>query len=283
MKQVIYIDVLIAVNLFINYFLIISTAKFLHLKTKKSRMVFGEVLGAVYSLYILLPPISLFLSLIIKLFMAASIIFAAFKFSETKTFFKTLICFYLINFAFSGIMLALWCAFRPQGMSINNGVVYFSISPVILVVSTVVTYIILKIVNRILGKRSFGKATCEVKISEGNSVAILTAIIDTGNSLTEPFSGLPVIVAKSENIQSVCPDEILSAENIKNFDHTEFLKSKLRMIPFKTISGDGLLPAFKPKSVIINGGAAKDAYIAVCANDTLPENCSAIINSDLIT
>lgn len=283
MKQVIYIDILIAVNLFINYFLIISTAKFLHLKIKKSRMIIGEALGGIYSLYILLPPISFIISVIVKFFMSASIIFASFRFSRIKTFFKTLICFYLISFAFSGIMLALWCAFRPQGMSVNNGVVYFSISPVILVISTVITYIILKIINRIIGKRSFGKVTCEVKISEGNSVAILTALIDTGSSLIEPFSGLPVIVAKSENIQSVCPDEILSAGSIENFDHTAFLKSKLRMIPFKTISGDGLLPAFKPKNVIINGSAPKEAYIAVCASDTLPEGCSAIINSDLIS
>lgn len=282
MKQVIYVDVLIAVNLFINYFLIISTAKFLHLKTKKSRMVFGEILGAVYSLYILLPPINLFLSLVIKLFMAASIIFAAFKFSGIKIFFKTLICFYLINFAFSGIMLALWCAFRPQGMQVNNGVVYFSISPVILVISTVITYIILKMINRIIGKRSFGKSTCEVKISEGNSVAILTAMIDTGNSLTEPFSGLPVIVAKTENIKNILPEQFLLTANSKKLDETEFLKSKLRMIPFKTISGEGLLPAFKPEAVIINGGAPKEAYIAICPDNILEENCSAIINSDLI-
>ena len=168
MKQVIYVDVLIAVNLFINYFLIVSTAKFLHLKIKKSRMIFGEILGGIYSLYILLPPTNFYVSLIVKFFMAASIIFAAFKFSGIKIFFKTFICFYLISFAFSGIMLALWCTFRPKGMAINNGVVYFSISPLILVVSTVATYIILKIVNRVIGKRSFIKSTCEVKILEGD-------------------------------------------------------------------------------------------------------------------
>ena len=65
MKEVIYIDVLIAVNLFINYFLIISTAKFLHLKTQKSRLILGEILGGIYSLYILLPPTNFFVSLII--------------------------------------------------------------------------------------------------------------------------------------------------------------------------------------------------------------------------
>lgn len=282
MKQIIYIDVLIAVNLFINYFLIISTAKFLHLKPTKLRMIFGEILGGIYSLYILLPPTNFFISLIVKFLMAASIIFAAFKFSGIKIFFKALICFYLINFAFSGIMLALWCTLRPSGMAINNGVVYFSISPVILVVSTVITYLILKVINRIIGKRSFGKSTCEVKIIGENSEDLLTALIDTGNSLVEPFSGLPVVVVKKESIKNICPEEILSAEKISRIDGTAYLNSKLRMIPFKTISGEGLLPSFKPKSVIINGGAPREAYVAVCSGNILEKNCSAIINSDLI-
>lgn len=283
MKEVIYVDVLIAVNLFINYFLIISTAKFLHLKTNTLRIVMGEILGGIYSLYILLPPTNLIISLIIKFLMAASIIFAAFKFSAIKIFFKTLICFYLINFAFSGIMLALWCTLRPHGMAVNNGVVYFGISPTVLVVSTVITYILLKITNRIIGKRSFGKTICEVKIFGENSASVFTALIDTGNSLAEPFSGLPVIVVKSENIKNICPEEILSAEKMSSLDKTVFLNSKFRMIPFKTISGEGLLPSFKPKCVIINGGAPKEAYVAVCPENTLDENCSAIINSDLIT
>lgn len=283
MKQVIYVDVLIAVNLFINYFLIISTAKFLHLKPQKTRMIFGEILGGIYSLYILLPPTNFIVSLIIKLFMAASIVFTAFKFSGIKIFFKTLICFYLINFAFSGVMLALWCALRPKGMAINNGVVYFSVSPVILVVSTVITYIILKVINRFIGKRSFGKSTCEVKIIGENSETVLTALIDTGNSLVEPFSGLPVIVAKTESIKNICPKEFLSAAKTNSMDKTSFLKSKFRMIPFKTISGEGLLPSFKPKSVTINSGTPKECYVAICSGDILEGNCSAIINSDLLT
>ncbi|MBR2735536.1 MAG: sigma-E processing peptidase SpoIIGA [Clostridia bacterium] len=283
MKEVIYIDVLIAVNLFINYFLIISTAKFLHLKTQKLRLILGEILGGIYSLYILLPPTNFFVSLIIKFLMAASIILTAFKFSGIKIFFKTLICFYLINFAFSGVMLALWCTLRPNGMAVNNGIVYFAISPVILVISTVITYLILQVINRIIGKRSFGKSTCNVKIIGENSEDLLTALIDTGNSLVEPFSGLPVIVVKRESIKNICPEEILSAEEISNIDETACLNSKLRMIPFKTISGEGLLPSCKPKSVIINGGAPKEAYVAVCSDNILSENCSAIINSDLIT
>ena len=46
MKQVIYVDVLIIVNLFVNYFLLLTTSKFLNLKLKLSRLILGEILGA---------------------------------------------------------------------------------------------------------------------------------------------------------------------------------------------------------------------------------------------
>lgn len=282
MKQVIYVDVLIAVNLFINYFLIAATAKFLSLKNSKLGLFFGELLGGIYSLYILLPPTNLFIDFAVKFIMSATIIAATFKFTSLKTFFKTLICFLLINFAFSGIMLALWCTLQPKNMQVNNGVVYFNISPVILIASTVITYIILKLTNRIVGKRSFGKSSCEVKIFNENKTAILTAMIDTGNSLTEPFSGLPVIVVKHKNVEGICPKEFPRSNITSVTDETLLLKSKFRMIPFKTISGEGLLPAFRPEYITVNNGTQKNAYIAVCADETLSENCIAILNSDLI-
>ena len=282
MKQVIYVDVLIAVNLFINYFLILATAKFLCLKTVKTRFLLGELLGAIYSLYILFPATSIIISIPVQIIMSASIIAITFEFKNLKSFFKTLMCFYLINFAFSGIMFALWCTFKPKNMQVNNGIVYFNISPIVLVTSTIVTYIILKLINRVMGKHSFGKSSCEVKVLNENKAVVISAIIDTGNSLVEPFSGIPVIVVKQQCIKNVCPKEITDFSINTSYGKTAILKSKFRMIPFKTISGDGLLPAFKPETIIINNGTPKNAYIAICPDKTISENYDAILNSDLI-
>lgn len=282
MKQVIYVDVLIIVNLFVNYLVISATSKFLSLKLQKWRLICGEILGGIYSLYILLPPSALIWSLVVKFVMSVSIVFVVFESTNIKIFFKTLICFYLINFAFSGIMLALWSAYKPSGMAINNGTVYFNISPTALLVFATLSYIILKMINRIFGKKSFEKSMCEVKIFSGKKVALLTALIDTGNSLTEPFSGLPVIVAEINSASNVCPESVLTwRKEMKLSEQNNILNSKLRLIPFKTISGEGLLPAFKPEKITINNGPPKEAYVAICEKSALPENFSAIINSDL--
>lgn len=283
MKQVIYIDILIAVNLFINYFLLATTAKFLCLKWKTRRLIFGEILGTVYSLYILLPELNLPLSIIIKFFMSFTIIWATFGIKNLKTFIKTLLCFYSVNFAFSGIMFAAWCIFRPNGMAINNGVVYFNISPVMLIFSTLVSYVLIELINRVVGSKQTKSSWCDVNIKFEGKSAVLKAKIDTGNSLKEPFSDLPVIVARQSSVAGILPSNMLfSALSETSADAFQNVKYKIRMVPFKTVSGDGLFPAFKPSSISIAGGPEKQAYIAVCPNQTLPEETSALISPDLI-
>ena len=284
MKQVIYIDILIAVNLIINYFLILATAKFLYLKLNRKRLIFGEILGAIYSLYIFLPNLNLTVSLIIKFLMSLTIIWTIFGIKNFKLFIKTLTCFYIISFCFSGIMFALWYALRPNGMTINNGVVYFNISPVMLISLTLISYIILEIINRILDKRESKSLLYDVCIKVGNKSTHIKAKIDTGNSLTEPFSQLPVIVATYQSLEAVLPKDFPSSLLSNNIgpEYVNPSNTNIRLIPFKTVSGDGLFPAFKPDSISIKSGPDRQAYVAVCPDKSLPREMSALINPLLI-
>ncbi len=284
MKQVIYIDILIAVNLIINYFLILATAKFLYLKLNRTRLVLGEILGAVYSLYIFFPNLPLMASLIIKFFMSLTIIWTIFGFKNFKLFIKTLTCFYIISFCFSGIMFALWYALRPHGMAINNGVVYFNISPVMLISLTLISYIILEFINHILDKRENKNLLYDICIKVGNKSAYVKAKVDTGNSLTEPFSHLPVIVATYQSLESILPQDFPSSllSNKTDIESINYSNTNVRLIPFKTVSGDGLFPAFKPDSISIKNGPERQAYIAVCPDKSLPYEISALINPLLI-
>ena len=186
MKQIIYVDILVIVNLFVNYFLLLATAKFFCIKWKTSRLILGEILGGIYSLYILAPELPWFISSVIKLFMSVTIIAATFGIKKPTQFFKILIYFYSVNFLFSGIMMAVWCWFKPNGMQVNNGVVYFNISPVILIISTIISYIIIEAINKIVNKRRLDHKIINLKIKFRTNQISITAKIDTGNFLKEP-------------------------------------------------------------------------------------------------
>ena len=280
MKQVIYIDVLICVNLVINYFLILATSKFLYLKLKRLRLILGEVLGAVYSLYILLPDYSVFVSLIIRLFMAVTIMGAVFGFKNFKILAKSVAYFFVVSFLFSGIMFGMWYVFRPKGMAINNGVVYFNISPLLLIASSLVAYTVIEVTNRILEKKENKNLVCSVLVKVGERQANFMAKVDTCNSLREPFSNLPVIVASEEVLRPILPQDFQSF--IKENELQNFKDFKIRFIPFQTVSGEGLLPAFKPDMVKIKNDFEKEAYIAVCSKEVLPDGAFSLINPLLI-
>lgn len=284
MKQIIYVDILVIVNLFVNYFLLLATAKFFCIKWKTARLILGEILGGIYSLYILAPELPWFISSVIKLFMSVTIIAATFGIKKPTQFFKILIYFYSVNFLFSGIMMAVWCWFKPNGMQVNNGVVYFNISPVILIISTIISYIIIEAINKIVNKRRLDHKIINLKIKFRTNQISITAKIDTGNFLKEPFSGLPVIVARETSVKPLLP--VNTYEQIKDYSadkFTDILNLKIRMIPFKTISEESVLPAFKPDCIKINESEVqKEVYIALCEDKFMPQNAEALINPEIL-
>ncbi len=285
MKQVIYIDILVIVNLFVNYFLLLATAKFFCIRWKTSRLIFGEIIGGIYSLYIFIPEPPIFISLIIKLLMSVTIIGAVFGIKK-PIFLKLLFYFYIVNFAVSGSMTAIWCIFKPKGMEMSNGIIYINISPLVLIISTLVSYIILEITNRIVNRRKFEKKLQHLKIKFRDKQTKITAKIDTGSTLKEPFSNLPVIVAKESSVKSLLPQDIYNQAINFLKDKSpaiNILNLKMRVVPFKTISEEGLLPAFKPDFIKINeSDIKKEAYIALCPNNFMPTSVSALINPDVL-
>ena len=285
MKQVLYVDILAAVSLFVNYFILTATSKFFCIKLKTSRLIWGELISIIFSMYIFLPEPAAWISFLIKLAMACAIVLTVFEIKSFKMFLKILACFYSISFAFSGIMFFVWCIWKPKGMIINNGVVYFNISPVILIFSTVIAYASIEIINRVTGKKEIKNRWCDIKVSFEGKNAVFKAKIDTCNSLKEPFSNLPVIVARSSTISSLFPENInfeLNSES--NTEENIFKKTdfKMRIVPFKTVSGEGILPAFKPDFIYISDGIKKQAYIAVCSNKILPRDIPALMSPELI-
>src|SRR5699024_10958768 len=101
----------------------------------------------------------------------------------------------------------------------------------------------------------------EVEIFYENQSSIVTALIDTGNSLIEPLSKKPVFVVEFEGIKSLLSDEIkyIYEENLLKdsilFEDEFFNMLKntnLLLIPLKSIGNESsLILGFKPDYVSI--------------------------------
>lgn len=284
MKQTIYIDVLLATNIFINYFLLLAVSKFLHLGARRWRLVLASVLGAAYSLIILIPALNPWLFLLIKLAMSATIVYAAYPVKSVKSFLRNIACFYIMNFAFAGIMLALWYFISPQGLVVKNSVVYFNISPLVLLTATVVCYFGVKVLNRIAGRPADSATFCRLTVESGGKKAELHAKVDTGNSLKEPFSGFPVAVAQYDSVKQILPAEV--EQQCCAVLGAGGYGSGLRMVPFHAVGGEGLLPAFQPEKVVIETQNVRieltDVYVAVCKTK-ISETFEALLNPEMLS
>lgn len=239
LTQVVYVDVLVGVNLIVNYFLLLATARFLSLPFHRGRLIAAAGLGALYSLSILFPEWNAFLSLFLKLLMSASIVLAGFGWKGIKPFVRAAVSFYLVNFAFAGLMVAVWYFLAPQGMLIRNSMVYFDISPLMLIALTVGCYLLITLFHRITGRQMPREMFCSVRVECGGRSCQFTGKVDTGNTLREPFSGDPVAVVYEPAVASIVPPK----EGL-NF----------RLIPYDVVSGGGVLEAFRPERMVIQSG-----------------------------
>lgn len=246
----------------------------------------AAVVGSLASLIILLPPMNAFLSFAVKLLISAVICATAFKWGGKREFFKNTAAFYLISFLFCGVMIALWFTFTPKGMVINNSTVYFNISPVYLILSSLLTYLIVQLICRITGRRKAEKLFVDVKIEHRGKVSELRGKLDTGCTLVEPFSGSPVIICSKKALGEIELESIsikvkaaVGGEYAVASSSETFGTGGVRVIPYKTISGQGLLPCFKPDRILIDGRLClNEIYIAVSDGGITDGELDCLIN-----
>ena len=160
-------------------------------------------------------------------------------------------------------MIFIYTAFKPKGMAIYNDVVYFDISPVLLIILTLICYYILWLFKR-LTKGDLSKAVCDVSIVTNGMKTEFRAVADTGCTVKEPFSSDYVIIAEKELV-----------------DNLSFDNSKIRIIPFNSLGGKGILKGYKPDSVLINGKNIQNVYIGICEN-IIKSEIKAIVPYELI-
>lgn len=230
--MVVYADILMLVNFIVDYFLLSLTSHFLHKNPKLWRRLLGAAAGGVFSLYIFLPQTNFFFQSTVQLLMCATLCFISFGFGDIKTFLRSAAVLFCVNFAYSGAMIAVWLIFKPYGMVINNSVVYFNISPLFLILFSVIGYFTVLVLRKLL-KKTFSENTyCDVTVNCGSNTLKLRGIIDSGNSLSDVF-GISQIFITEENIV----DALLGKQKQNPV--------RFRKIPCSTVAGERLLDGYR--------------------------------------
>ncbi len=273
---IVYADVLIFLNLLVNYFLLLSVSKVLHKSPKTYRLVLSAFSGALSSLYIFLPPLSLWLEVILKTTVCSVMCLIAFGYNTLRRFLKSVCLLFLVTAGYGGSMYAVWLLFSPKGMVINNSVVYFNVSLVHLIVFTILGYIAFSVLYKIFSRRAITAKRCNIIVYvQGKSVS-LTAIVDTGNSIEDVFSQGEIII---------CDKSVM----LKLFGEGEIqgntaLKSRYRLLPCSTVSGVDMLEGVRCDKAVVcyeNKSVNLDKPILAFSKTALADG-EAIINPKIL-
>lgn len=258
----VYLDVVFAENVLMNYIIVFATGIVLKMDCKKWRILSGSVIGAVYTVVMYLNIIPIYSSFIMKIVLSVVIVYVSFKPKSAKKLVKDLVIFYLVSFVFGGCVFALMYFLKPQMAQIRNGV-YVGAYPIkVALIGGLVAFIVLqtsfKLVKTKLNKKDM---VFEVQIFINEKSIIIKALLDTGNLLKDPITGFPVIVVEHRSLYTVLPEKVLNnLDKILGGDIEELAKdeefsktiSRFRMIPFSSLGKqNGLLLGIKTDRVNI--------------------------------
>lgn len=279
-KQVIYVDVLFCLNMIISFFLLKTAAGLCRERTETFRVLLGSFMGGAYSLSIFLPEAGTLVNIISRVIFLLAVTVAVFGFHGRKRFFRIFACLSGVSLLLAGAVLGIWLAFRPQGLVIKNGSVYLDIGFITLVLFSAAVYILVLVFMRFFSRSTNDSCDCTADIHLNGKTVTLKGVIDTGNTLTDSFTGRKVSVI-DRSAAFILFDSII-AENIFNGE----LPEGMHLTVSNTVGGEGLLPVFTAEKLTVKtvqGNAEiKNCAVAISSTDSFSDGISILVNAEVL-
>lgn len=258
----IYLDVVIVENLIMNAIITYATAIVTKSKMNHIRIIIASLIGAIYSVLSYISGLPIFSNLFFKIFLSIIMVYIAFNPKEMKVLGKQILLFYLTSFLFGGVAFAMIYVIKPQEILMKNGLFLGTYPLKTVFVGAIVASIILitafKVVKSKITKKDM---YCEVTIRLQGKFKNIYVMIDTGNLLKDPISGMPVIVVEHTQLYDILPKEILDnleailggdLEKISERIKKEYL-TKLKVIPYSSLGKqNGMLLGMKAEKIEIH-------------------------------
>lgn len=268
---VIYADILIIINIIVNYLLLRASVAITGCSFKPWRFLLSAGAGGIFSLIIFIENLPVIANLLLKITFLAIMMLIAFNMKSVKAFMKCCAAFFMANFVFAGIMLAVSTMLFPNSAMYKNGAVYFDMDILTLTVTAIVCYIILNLIAKFTKSKTPEKSIYSIAVTYDGKTVEGKALFDSGNTLCDCFSGRPVIIAEKEFV----------APLLKGTDLTQ--AKNFRLIPFTTIKNGGALPSFSADKIEITVSGRKidvdNIYIGVTEKKIVSGGYSALIGT----
>ena len=265
--EIVYIDTLLFLNFAVNYLLLLATAKISCLPISRWRIAGGAFLGATYAVLSVLPQFGFFLLAPMRI--VSGVFMVLLVFGGQKSLLRLSLIFFAVSAAFGGMIFAL--SLMAEDFVPSSGFA-FPVSMQVLIASFLLCYGAITLVFQRMGRNTGQKLIALKIVRDGKNVS-LSALVDTGNSLTDPISGGGVFVLEARQclpLFSLEVGEILGRLSKENpVDLLEKLRNskespRFYLIPYTAIGvSSGFMLAFRADKVYIDQKENKAKTVAL--------------------
>ena len=258
---VVYIDMLFLLNLIANYLLLLAGGRMAGVVLRRGWMALGAALGAGYACLLFLPGCQWLAAWPCKA--AAGLVMAVAAYGTSRQLLRGTVMFFGASVMLAGLVLA--AELLGSGpLTMENGVFYSQFDLRRLLLLFVLGYFILSVFFRRVGRHTGGELV-GLDVELFGRALRLTALRDTGNTLTDPATNRPVVVADYHAVKPYLPcevDPLRPVESVKNL-HAAGVRG-CRLLPVRAVGTElGLLLAVRADSVTADGAPMGPLLIAL--------------------
>lgn len=261
-----YVEYIFVENFFIDFILLYITGNLIKKKIIYKRLIAASLIGALYVILVAYFGKTFMMHFIVKISVSVLMIIVAYDNAGIVTNIRVILCFYIVTLIMVGIISALYY-FTNNKLTVN-----------LIVISMFIGFAVLKyLFHEIKIRKEKNDYMRTVNIEINNKTKSIKAFIDTGNELTDPLTGRPVILVNIECLKGILDEdtenEIIEFYSNKNKSYINvFLeknyKLKMRVIRYNTISNKGeLMICIIPNNISIlsndNNVIKADALIGI--------------------
>lgn len=212
----IYIDLFFIFNLLMDAIILFSVSIILKRNTSIKRILLSSIVGAVSSLFLFTDISKLFAELVAVILMNL----IAFKYHNLRYMLRNIFYTYILSVLLGGLIYL----FNIR-VSSNPFFTYL----IILVISIEVMSLYIKEMKK---KENINNNYAKVDIYfKDNEKITLVGFVDTGNNLYDPYQKRPIILVS------------------KKYER----EGKFLLVPYYTLSGDGILKCLRIEKILIDG------------------------------
>ena len=267
---VIYVDTLFLLNALVDYLLLLCSARLAGEPLERLRFALGAVLGGGYAVAIFLPGLGFLERPLCRL--AAAVLMAVAAFGGGRRLGRQTAIFFALSCAFAGGVLAISLV-GGTGLSLNRGVIYSGMDLKMVLLSAAGCYAALSLLLQKAGKHThFTGELKEVRLELGERAVELTALTDTGNTLTDPVTGRGVMVAEGARLEPLfppeqCPDKGALRDPAGALEGLTAAGGRFRLLPYRSVGVDrGLLLAVRVDRAVVDGEDRGAMVVALSPN-----------------